>query len=514
VPTGEAGPAVAFTERAGVDPATGRLLMFLRVAQIGAAGPAPRLRLSIGAGPAAEVGTAQVPVHDNQGTLVALATGTDEPDALTLVEVEILRPGSSWHLQILNRDAADHHYVWVVADTADGTRRPWLDLPVAALAFQAVVGQAAPPQDLTIANHGPGPLTLDDPDRTDLGAGFTLLDITPRPIDGNRTGTARIGFTPPAAPATVVVQHTLTGNDAAAGAVEGHRNRVTLTATVTHRVPWSAGDVLALVGHRLCRLNRATGALAEVLDDPVPAVALAVSPLDGAAFLLVGNTQILRVDPGTGVQTLLTHPLGSPRSLAVDRIGTLCVLGSDSHAPAVVRVDHPTGKEVSRVALPGEPRAVAAERSGDLVVVEFGYGNASIVARVAAASGQRTVLSFSGLLTGGEGRGGLVAVAVDPVGGIAVLRDGRLLNGPSVRGLVARINAISGEQTGLVARDELADPAGIAVEADGTLLVSCAQGLFAITFDPSRLPVDQVPRRLSAVPGVTGIAIVPPPGTF
>src|SRR3954469_3468261 len=58
VATGATGPSVAFTEHAGVDPATGRLLMFLRVAQIDGepAAPPPQLLLTAGAHPPADVG--------------------------------------------------------------------------------------------------------------------------------------------------------------------------------------------------------------------------------------------------------------------------------------------------------------------------------------------------------------------------------------------------------------------------------------------------------------------------
>ncbi len=519
VSAGSASALVPFTERAAVDPATGRLVMYLRIAQVDGdpAAPAPGVELATGPGPGIEIGTTPTAIYVDlaSGRPVALATRTTEPEALTLVEFEILQPGrSSWHLSLHNRDSRNHRYVWVVADTDAGTRRPWLDLPRPELAFTATVGEAAPPQDLPIANHGTGPLTLDDPDGTDLGAGFTLLWVSPRPIRANRTATARIGFTASGSPGSAVVHYAFSADDTRAGAGAGHRNRLRLTGTVgRRRVSWGAGDLLALVHNRLCRLDRQTGELAEARTDPVPAAALAVSPLDGAAFLLVGNVQIVRVDRVTGAQTQLTHPLGSPRSLAVDRIGTLCVLGSDSQNPAVVRIDHPTGTVVSRVALPADPRAIAAEPTGDLVLVEFGYSNASIVARVAAATGQRTVLSFGGLLTGGEGRGGLVALTVTPDGGILVLRDGRLVQGgPSVRGIVARINASNGDQTGLVARDELADPIGLAVDVNGDLLVAARQGLFAITHDPARLPVEQTPRLLSATSGVTGLAVVPPLG--
>ena len=504
VATGATGPSVAFTEHAGVDPATGRLLMFLRVAQIDGepAAPPPRLLLTAGANPPVDVSAAPMPVHDEQGTLVALATRTDEPDALSLVEVEILQPGRPWRLQIVNRDGADHHYVWVVADTDDGTRRPWLDLPVATLAFQAVPGAAVPPRDVPVANHGTAPLTLADPDGAPLGAGFTLLAVTPRPIGANRTGTARIGFTAPAEPVDLAIEHIFASNDPGAGTVTGHRNQLTVTGVVQGAPRWTPGDVLMLVGSALGRLDPGTGRPVPVSTDTAGAVDVAVDPTTGDALLL-GAASVTRVNRFTGAQAPVPGlaAVTAPVALAVDKDGTVVVLDGT----AVVRVKPDGTSAVTQTGEPGPLRDMALEASGDAVVLRsgsfFGGGDPKVV-RI-TRSGSVTTLVTGGLLNGPSGGPEAIAVLRDET--VLTIRRGQEAGGGMVFsfGVLIKVDPGSGQPRIYTDLNDLREPAALAVAADGTILVSGSLGLFAVGPETPTLT------RLSTVANAR-VAVVPP----
>jgi biotin carboxyl carrier protein len=238
VPAGATGPLVEFAEHAALDPATGSTMMFVRVVQVnegnGPAAPPPSIRLAVGAGPATAVGIAPTAIGAQPGTPAGIATLGASSDDVHLVEVEVLQP-QTWHVQIANIDTRDHRYTWVVADSAAATLQPWLDVPVPNLAFEALTDETTPPQDVAIANYGPGPLTLNDPDGTDLGSGFRLLALTPHVIDGNHRAVASFGFTAPGTPGTPATTHTFASNDPAAGSAAGHGNRIALTATVHPR---------------------------------------------------------------------------------------------------------------------------------------------------------------------------------------------------------------------------------------------------------------------------------------
>jgi hypothetical protein len=505
VPAGTAGPSVAFTERAGLDPATGRLVMYLRVAQNGETGSTPGLRLTAGTGPTTDIGTAPTPVHD-QGNLVAVATRTDEPDGLTLVEIEVLQPGRSWALQVVNNDVAEHRYVWVVADTADGTHRPWLDLPVTEVAFRTAVGETAAPQDLPVANHGTGPLTLDDADGAELGAGFTLRSITPRPIATNARGSARIGFTTPAAPAQLTITHTFASDDSGAGTTTGHRNRVALTATVHHAPRWAPGDVLLLGELSLDRLDRATGRPVPVGTLTAGAVDVAVDPRTGDAVLL-GVGFVRRVDRLTGAETALpgAATLVTPVAVAVDRNGTVVVV--DAGSLSLVRI----AADGTRTDIPARvlesTRDMTVDADGNVIVSGVEHGDAGSRGTVWRfdRSGSLTVVGTDHPPGSFKSRKRSLAVAAD--GTILVGYQSQSFPGPFNAASLLKVDPRSGQaQRFIVDSRELTNPVSLAATADGTILVSGSLGLFAVH------PQTGAPTRLTDV-FVNRIAVVPPLGT-
>jgi hypothetical protein len=186
-------------------------------------------------------------------------------DGVHVVEIEVLQPKRTWGIQIVNTGLVDHRYTCVVGDTDQATLQPWLDIPIATLTFEALVGETAPTQSLPLANYGPGPLTVGDPDGMDLGAGFRLVDVIPRVIGGNRRAVASIGFTAPDTPGSPSTTHVFASSDPAAGSGAGHANQVTLAATV--RLGWTVhgevrrSDILDSQGNRAYELDRNYAAL-------------------------------------------------------------------------------------------------------------------------------------------------------------------------------------------------------------------------------------------------------------
>jgi hypothetical protein len=240
---GEPSELIELTARAAVDPVTGRDMMYLALVKLAVDGtppgpPDPVVRLRVDTGPLTQVST---------GTPLPTAPGIDEPAAVAtlsrtatpdvyLVEIEVLRAGRTWSLQIENSGPADtHSFTWVVADNIAETRQPWIDAPATTLDYTVDAG-ARQTRTIAVANNGTGPLALTDPDHMDLRQGFVLDTIAPRTIAPGSSATARITFTGPATPGSSSADYPIASNDTAARTQPGHNQLVRLVAT-THQPP-------------------------------------------------------------------------------------------------------------------------------------------------------------------------------------------------------------------------------------------------------------------------------------
>jgi hypothetical protein len=503
---------IPLADHTTLDPATGRTVMLIRVVQVddgGAAAATPSLRLAGAAGSPVAVDTNTEISGVAGGSAIARATHTVESGHVHLVEIEVLEVQPRWQLQIGNSDGRTHHYVVVAGSTDVDTRQPWLDLPVGSLEFVARLGETAALQELPVANHGPGPLTLADADGTALGSGFTLLSVSPRPIGGNGRGTARIGFTTPAAPAELAVTHTFASNDPGAGTSTGHRNRVALAATVHPGPRWSAGDVLMLGELSLGRLDRTTGELVPVVADTAGAVDVSVDPTTGDAVLLGGGF-VKRVNRFTGTQTALPDvaTLTTPVGLGVDRDGTIVVLHRG--ADAVLRIKPDGTQDLVQLNGLGNPQDMALEPNGDVVLV-YGFQHFSVQAKVARIDRFGSIITVTVGDALNSPSGGPLTIAVEPDGTVLVARGFQGGGGGFTfsAGVLIRVDPQSGTQQTYVEKNVLHDPAALAVAADGTILVAAGEGLFAV--HPQSGQAGD-PTRLSPVSGAR-IAVVPPLGT-
>jgi sugar lactone lactonase YvrE len=219
-----------------------------------------------------------------------------------------------------------------------------------------------------------------------------------------------------------------------------------------------------------------------------------VDPHSGTRVLVSGADPVMGLPVGSGLRFNQDRLVG----IAVERDGHLVVVGPDSvinsiggTIDAVVRVNPNTG---DREVVSGDPAApggrgsgpplqfpggIAVEASDQLVVVDgaFGLGLKAVV-RVDARTGNRTIVTSD---TTGSGP------SIDTARGIAVEANGQLvLSGEFIDGTGRRFTAIvrvapgSGNRTVVTSVDTcrdgtgrpiLTNPTGIAVEADGRLVV-------------------------------------------
>ncbi|MBI3329120.1 MAG: hypothetical protein HYZ81_20750 [Nitrospinae bacterium] len=246
--------------------------------------------------------------------------------------------------------------------------------------------------------------------------------------------------------------------------------------------------------------------------------------VDGHLVVADGIESVLRVDRVTGDRTLVSgcvgfdpetfqcrgsgqSTFGEPQGIAVEADGSLVVavvVGFGSSA-AVVRVDRVTGDRTlvsgcteitfhctaSRGSGPSlrEPQGIAVEADGSLVVaVGIGFSFSATVVRVDPRTGDRTVVSgctnfdrttFQCTASRGSGP------SLREPRGIAVEADGSLVVAVDEFGLegVVRVDPRTGDRTIVSGASTgrgpaLLQPAGVAVEDDGSLVV--ADGSFGL----------------------------------
>jgi hypothetical protein len=223
-----------------------------------------------------------------------------------------------------------------------------------------------------------------------------------------------------------------------------------------------------------------------------------VIDLDAGTGDTVNNGALFRVDPVTGVRTLLSEfgvasvagePLGvNPFGVAIENTGQILVIDADAGTGgrgALFRVHPATGVRTVLsnfgVASAGElgitPVGVAIESTGQILVIDVGAGTGvrGALFRVDPVTGERTVLSDFG-----------VAVAGEPLGvtpfGVAIESTGQILvtdlnAGTEARGALFRVHPATGVRTvlsdfGVAVAGPLGNtPRGVAIESTGQILV-------------------------------------------
>ena len=175
-----------------------------------------------------------------------------------------------------------------------------------------------------------------------------------------------------------------------------------------------------------------------------------------------GDGSVLSVDPATGVQTILATGdyLVSPTGLEAAG-GQLIVadIGDHTGSGFVVRVDPSSGDQTLLASGGGlrQPVATATASNGDIYVLDAGFGSdLGGIFRISGATGDVVELAE---------RSGLRAITIDSDGAVYVATS---------LGEVAVVDTSSGDLTTISQGGLIQDPWGIAVDADGFVLITNA----------------------------------------
>ncbi len=225
------------------------------------------------------------------------------------------------------------------------------------------------------------------------------------------------------------------------------------------------------------RAGGMTSRLGTVLVAPAPLVfteptSIALEP--AGTLLLVENNpgRLLRVDPATGRVTVLVPAMTRPYAVVRAPSGDLFVS---------------TESRVERIG-PGGARTTVADAGtdvGPLAVSPAGdvyYATATQVFRLAAGSGPPVRVAGTGVEGGGGDGGPALDAQLAAPHGLALAADGALLVSDAGNGRIRRIDPVSGVISALA---QVGRPDGLDVLADGSLVVVDGQADRVVHLAPS-----------------------------
>ncbi len=192
---------------------------------------------------------------------------------------------------------------------------------------------------------------------------------------------------------------------------------------------------------------------------------------------LSGGGKVIKVDPVTGVQTVLAADgnFKDPFGAALELDGQHLIVADQDAGPGglgeLIRVDLATGAQqiVSAGGMFKSPSDVAVESNGNLIVVDPAAldGNGAVF-RVDPITGAQTIVSQFGPAPNNlfhNPRG----VTIDKTTGYILVADEHTAGGGG--GRVIGVDPITGVQTIVGPQGDFATPLGIALEANGNIVV-------------------------------------------
>ena len=207
------------------------------------------------------------------------------------------------------------------------------------------------------------------------------------------------------------------------------------------------------------RVNPATGAQATLSSGGsfVDPSGIAVEPdgdiLVSDANAFGGGGGVIRVDPATGAQTTVSSggSFQQPSDIALEADGDILV--NDNNLETVIRVDPATGAQTTVASSTGNTDSIAVEADGDILVTRPGFTLPDRVIRVNPSTGALTTVSEGGSFNQPLG----IAVEAD---GDLLVADQEAFGGP---GGAIRVDPATGTQTTVSSGGSFLDPFGIAV---------------------------------------------------
>jgi streptogramin lyase len=256
---------------------------------------------------------------------------------------------------------------------------------------------------------------------------------------------------------------------------------------------WSTA--LALTGLSLNSVTQAAP------PDPVKSGDLLIA---NAEILVKGHAGVLKIDPVSGVQTVISKGglFAQPDDVAFGLDGNLYIADSSAQAAAgaILRVTLPSRKQqvVTSGGLLGSPERVAVEPDGQLLVTFTGlaaYGVVRVNPQTGAQSYATTspfqmiaiAVESTGQILVGHNTSPMEILRVDPVTGnqsvvsqgglldsvwdIAVAPNGDIIVLERYTRMVLRVDPVSGAQSVISSGGLLVTPFGIAVAANADIFV-------------------------------------------
>jgi streptogramin lyase len=260
----------------------------------------------------------------------------------------------SWQLKFRNPSAnATMRLMWVVADTDPGSQQPWITVN----APSEVLLDARPGEQVTatmqVVNHGTGPLTISDAVGPTATPGLRISELPP-PVAANSCAQVQLTFTGQEQPASRRFDWFVPSSDTTAlteidddlDEPPTHTGRVKLVVTSHPRMPrLNTGDIVVMDSNQMIRVDPATGLQTLVASGGRVRWEWDVAFEKSGNLLFTAHDSLVRMERESGSMHVVSRggALQNARSMIITADGS--VLVANSADGNITRVDSDTGAQ-------------------------------------------------------------------------------------------------------------------------------------------------------------------------